>query len=130
MATATGGFEVDDWNEETYQELDGDAKLTRASVTQTFSGDIDGQGHVEWLMCYRKDGTALFVGVQRIEGSVRGRAGTFVLASNGEFDGEKASGSWEVVTGAGTEDLADLAGSGKWGAPLGSKGTYELDITE
>lgn len=70
MSTVTGGFEVGDWNEETYQELDGDAKLTRASVTQTFTCDIDGQGHVEWLVCYRKDGTALFVGVQRIDGSV------------------------------------------------------------
>jgi len=86
MATAKGQFELASWNEDTYQELDGGAKLTRASVTQDFSGDVTGGGTVEWLMCYRPDGTARFVGLQRVEGTVGGMEGSFVAESVGNFE--------------------------------------------
>lgn len=129
MSMANGKFEVGDWNEETYQELDGGAKLTRATVGETFTGDVEGKGTFEWLMAYRKDGTARFVGLLRIEGSVRGRSGSFVIESVGEFDGKEAIGSWDVVTGSGTEELVDLAGTGTFRAPLGPSGTYELDVS-
>ncbi len=41
---ATGTFEVKTWDEKLYDEIDGAAKLTRASVTQSFHGDIEGEG--------------------------------------------------------------------------------------
>ena len=47
MPSATGQFEVTLWQENTYRELEGGGKLTRASVTQTFSGDISGSGDAE-----------------------------------------------------------------------------------
>ena len=83
MSMAAGGFEVTAWNEETYQELADGAKLTRATVSETFTGDIVGEGIFEWLMCYRPDGTAHFVGFLRIAGSLRGRPGSFVIESIG-----------------------------------------------
>jgi len=43
MAQAKGEFNVTDWNEETYAELEA-GKLTRAKVTAEFSGDIVGSG--------------------------------------------------------------------------------------
>jgi len=46
---AQAKFEVQSWDESTYEELDGDAKLTRASVGQGFTGDLEGDGSVEWL---------------------------------------------------------------------------------
>lgn len=128
MSIGRGGFEVTAWNEETYQELEDGAKLTRARVSQTFTGDIDGRGQVEWLMCYGKDGSARFVGLQRIEGSLHGRTGSFVIESIGGFDGDQATGSWDVIAGSGTEALTGLAGKGRFRAPLGPNGTYELDI--
>ena len=68
---ASGAFEVKSWNEETYEEIDGGAKLTRVSVTQSFSGDFVGEGTVEYLMIHRSDGNANFVGLQRLLGRIR-----------------------------------------------------------
>ena len=70
----------------------GGGKLTAPSVTQTFTGDVEGDGAVQWLMSYRKDGTADFVGLQRVRGSIGGRTGTFVMETIGEFDGKVAAG--------------------------------------
>jgi hypothetical protein len=69
-----GEFQVTGWDEKPYLERDG-KRLTRASVTQKFSGAIQGEGSVEWLMCYRPDGTADFVGLQHIDAIVDGRDG-------------------------------------------------------
>ena len=65
-----------------YDERDG-RRLTRASVTQRFEGDITGDGSSEWLMAYQPDGSARFVGLQLVEGEVAGRRGTFVLQNAG-----------------------------------------------
>jgi hypothetical protein len=73
-----------------YEELDGGIKLTHASGNQTFSGDIEADGAVHWLMLYRADKSAHFVGLQRITGSVGGRRGAFVLAAEGDHEVEEA----------------------------------------
>ena len=127
MTTAKGSFEVTSWNEDVYEELDGGCKLTRASVEQSFSGDIDGKGAVQWLMAYRSDGTAHFVGLQRVSASVGERSGSFVLETAGEFDGAVASGTWAVVPGSATAALAGLRGTGKFVAPHGPRASFELD---
>lgn len=49
-AHATGTFEVKTWDEKLFDEFGGGGKLTRASVTKCFHGDIEGEGKVEYLM--------------------------------------------------------------------------------
>ena len=127
MTTANGEFELTGWNEDTYLEPEDGGKLTRASVTQDFRGDIAGTGSVEWLMCYRPDGTAHFVGLQRIEGKLGKGSGSFVVESIGDFDGKTAKGQLAVVPGSGTGDLDGIQGEGSFSAPMGSKATYTLD---
>ena len=127
MPTATGSFEVKHWNEAPYEELDEGAKLTRAEVDQSFTGDVAGDGGVQWLMCYRKDGTAHFVGLQRVAGVIGDRKGSFVLETVGDFDGTEARWTATVIRGSGLGDLADLTGSGSFRAPHGSTAEYELD---
>ena len=128
MTEARGSFDVTAWNEETYEELDGGGKLTRAVVAQTFTGDVVGEGAVQWLMSYRRDGTAHFVGVQRVRGTLGGRSGSFLMETSGDFDGAEASGSWTVIAGSGTGDLEGLRGTGSFRAPHGSHATFELDV--
>jgi hypothetical protein len=94
MSTLNGTFELASWDAQTVQELEGERKVTRALVTQTFTGDLEGAGAVEWLMSYAEDGTARFVGMQRVDGSIEGRSGVVVLETVGDFDGTTASGSW------------------------------------
>ena len=124
---AQAQFKVESWDENTYEELDGDAKLTRASVGQGFTGDLEGDGSVEWLMCYREDKTADFVGLQRFVGRLGGRSGSFVMQTRGSFDGTEAKGSLAVVERSGTEELAGITGTGGFAAPLGSTASVELD---
>jgi hypothetical protein len=120
MATeATGTFKLEGWDEQAYEERDGGRKLTEAHVKQTFSGDIEGEGEVRWLMAYRPDETADYIGLQRITGSLGGREGSFVLQTYGTFDGKVAAGAWEVLDGSGTGELEGLKGSGSFKAPMG-----------
>jgi hypothetical protein len=126
---AQGKFDIASWDEEPYVEIDEARKLTRATVTQRFSGDITGEGSVQWLMFYRTDGTADFVGLQRVVGQLGDREGSFVLHTDGSFDGSTASAEWTVVRGSGTDDLDGLQGTGRMEAPMGSTASYELDYT-
>ena len=41
---------VNEWDEKPYNEIEGEPKLTRASLTQTYQGDIVGEGTVEYLI--------------------------------------------------------------------------------
>lgn len=125
MTEATGEFNLRGWDEQPYEEFP-TGKLTRASVTQDFTGDIDGTGRVEWLMCYRADGTADFVGLQTIEGSIEDRRGAFVLRTVGTFDGRLARGSWTIVSGSGRDGLAGIEGAGEFSATHGPTAEFQI----
>ena len=127
MPTARGEFEIASWNEEPYWESDDGRKLTRARVGQAFTGDVTGHGEIEWLMSYRDDGTARFVGLGRVDGTLAGRDGSFVVESIGDFDGTRAAGTWSVLAGSTAGDLTGLRGDGRFEAPLGSKASVTLD---
>jgi Protein of unknown function (DUF3224) len=124
---ATGTFKIDSWDEQPYVETDEGGKLTRASVKQTFGGEIEGEGAVEWLMCYRPDQTADFVGHQRMVGRIGDRSGTVVLESTGAFDGKEAKGPLTIVRGSGTGELAGIVGQGELSAPMGGEPSVSLD---
>ena len=109
---ATATFEVKTWDEQPYDEMDGGPKLTRARVAKSFQGDIEGESTVEYLMIHREDGSASFVGVERVVGRINGRSGSFVLQHSGVFEGGTAKTTWFVVPGSGTGDLRGLRGEG------------------
>jgi hypothetical protein len=127
MTKAHGSFELASWNEDTYDDIGAGAKLTRASVTQTFKGDVEGDGAVQWLLAYRSDGTANFVGLQRVRGSIGTRRGSFVLETAGEFDGQMATWQGSVVRGTATGELEGLSGKATFGAPHGPTASFELE---
>jgi len=124
--TAKARFAIKSWDEKPYFEASGQPKLTRASVVKSFSGDIEGEGRVEYLMMYRPDGTASFVGHERIDGRIGNRSGSFVLQRIGAFEGGQAKESYSVVTGSGTGDLAGLEGKGTSSVGHGMEHPFEL----
>jgi hypothetical protein len=126
LKKATGSIKLNSWDEETYFESRG-RKMTLATVTQNFSGDITGEGTVRWLMVYRDDGTARFVGMQRVEGTLDGRHGSLVLETSGDFDGQMARWTATVIPGSGADELDGLQGTGTFGAEHGPDATYEID---
>ena len=85
-------FNITGWDEKPYSEGQDLPKLTRAAVTKTFTGDIAGEGHVEYLMMYGADGSATFVGLERIVGHVAGKTGSFVLQRTGSIRERRGEG--------------------------------------
>lgn len=110
--TASSRFTIENWDEKPYSEGEDLPKLTRAAVTKTFTGDIAGEGHVEYLMMYRSADSATFVGLERIVGQVAGKAGSFVLQRTGTFENGVAKESYSVIPGSGTGELSGLRGEG------------------
>ena len=102
---AKDSFEVKTWDENPYDETDGGLKLTRASVTKSFRGGIEGEGTLEYLMVYPGGGYAKFVGLERVVGRLGDRWGSFVLEHSGTFEGGVAEASWSMVPGSGTGEL-------------------------
>ena len=126
VKTASARFSIKSWDEKPYSEGNDLPKMTRASVDKTFTGDIDGEGHVEYVMMYRSDGTAAFVGLERIIGRIAGRSGSFVLQRIGVFEDGQAKESYSVVTGSGTGELRNLRGEGT--SSIGHATDYPFEL--
>ena len=125
--TANARFAIKNWAEKAYSEGQDLPKLTRASVTKTFTGDIEGEGQVEYLMMYRSDGSATFVGLERVIGRIGAKSGTFVLQRTGVFEGGQAKESYSVIPGSATGQLRDLRGEGSSAVGHGTEHPFTLD---
>jgi hypothetical protein len=124
---ATATFEMKSWDEKPYNEIEGLPKFTRASVTKSFKGDVEGEGALEYLMMYRADGSASFVGLERIVGRLGGRSGSFVLQHSGVFEGGVAKAAYFVVPGSGTGELRGLRGKGDFASGHADEYPMTLD---
>jgi hypothetical protein len=125
--SANARFAIQNWDEQPYSEGPDLPRLTRASVTKTFTGDIEGEGQVEYLMMYRSDGSAAFDGLERVIGRIGGRAGTFVLQRTGVFESGQAKESYSVIPGSGTGELSGLLGDGSSAVGHGTEHPFTLD---
>lgn len=110
-----------------YEEPAEGPVLARIHVEESFSGDISGDGIVEFLQAARANGSASFVGIERVTGTVGGRAGTFLLQDAGTVQDNIVSGGWFVIPGSGTGGLAGLRGSGTSVATSTPPGTFTFD---
>jgi hypothetical protein len=115
---AKANFSVKSWDEKTWDgnsasEVAGE-KLTHASVTCTYTGDITGESQLQYLMSYRPDGSGSFVGIERIEGAIGNRSGSFILQHSGTFEGQNVKGAVFIVPGSGEGDLKTIRGGGTY----------------
>ncbi len=123
---ATATFQIKNWEEEPIEQNDVEPKMTRARVSKSFSGDIEGSGTVEYLMVHRDDGSAGFIGYERVAGRLGGRTGTFVLQHSGTYAAGKAVATWTVVPGSATGELSGLRGQGGFGSEHADE--YEMTL--
>jgi uncharacterized protein DUF3224 len=65
---AAGAVTVASWEEDTYEDLAGPEKLTKARMGFRLTGDLAGDLVSDSLMYYREDGTAEYTGLQRSPG--------------------------------------------------------------
>lgn len=132
-AHATGTFNVTSWDEKPWAEVEGAPKLTHASSTSSYHGDIEGEGVAESLMFYSTgrpaDGhaaTASYFGYERILGRLGERTGSFVLKAVGTHEDGVATTNWSVVPGSATGELSGLRGEGGFAASA-MEVSYSLD---
>ena len=124
--SAKARFAIKSWDEKPYSEGQDQPRLTRASVIKTYTGDIEGEAQVEYLMMYRRDGSATFVGLERIVGRIGGKSGSFVLQRTGIFESGQAKESYSVIPGSATGDLQGLRGDGSSAVGHGMEHPFSL----
>ena len=94
-----------------------------------FTGDLEGDGWVEWLMCYAEDSAGPLRGDAADRGGGRRSQGQRGLETTGDFNGSEAVGTWTVLPGSATGELVGITGSGRFEAPHRPTATYVVDIS-
>ena len=123
---ATGRFEVTLVPQQT-EGFDGGGTLGRMTIDKTFTGDIEGTSKGQMLTAMGSvKGSAAYVAVERVTGSVHGKRGTFALYHTGVMNRGAPSLSVVVVPDSGTEELTGMTGSLKIIIEKGVH-SYELD---
>jgi hypothetical protein len=124
---AVSPFNLDSFDGDSISDTDG-VGIGRAQISKTFTGDLVGTGVVEMLttVC-GESGSRAYVAMERIEGTLAGRTGSFVLHHSATATASGQSATWTVVPDSGTGELAGITGTGDIAiAPDGSH-TFTLD---
>jgi hypothetical protein len=109
MAHARGTFEV-----KLTPQADGDAGagLARMTLDKRFHGDLEATSQGQMLSAGTAvQGSAGYVAMERVRGTLRGRSGTFVLQHHGLMDRGTPQLTITVVPDSGTDELTGLAGT-------------------
>jgi len=126
---ATGAFEVTMTPVE-QQAHAGGVTTARLTLRKSFSGDLVASSAGEMLTARTAvPGSAGYVAIERVEGTLHGRAGAFVFQHSGTMS--RAGGeslALSVVPDSGTGDLAGIAGTFAIKIDAG-KHTYVFDYT-
>lgn len=124
---ATSTFEIDSWDEEPYDEREG-TKLARVRVAKTFSGDVEGASTTNLLLAYgAEEGSAAYVGFERVVGSIHGRPGSFVLHHTATSSPDGRSATWSIVPNTGTGGLLGLRGEAEISVGPNGEHSFTLD---
>lgn len=100
---------IENWDEQTIEELPGGGSVKRADVTLGPGPDQVGPGTMHSLLYSAADGTSRYVSLLQVDGTLAGKSGRLVLLGEGGFDGTTASGQSTIVGATG--ELAGLTGS-------------------
>jgi hypothetical protein len=108
---ATGTFDVKVVPQGTGDTADGIA-LGRMSIDKQFHGDLEGISKGEMLASrIEGNGSAAYVAIERVTGTLQGRHGTFALMHQGTMNREGQHLTVTVVPDSGLGDLAGLSGT-------------------
>jgi hypothetical protein len=105
----------------------GEGALARMSIDKQYHGALDGTGKGEMLSAGTSvKGSAAYVAVERVTGSLNGRSGTFVLQHAAVMTRGQPSLRIAVVPDSGTDQLVGISGTMAITITDG-KHFYELD---
>jgi hypothetical protein len=111
MPKAQGTFEVQLERQPPFDAADG-VSLGRTTLRKQFSGDLTGTAQGEMLSAGSEvRGSAGYVAIERVQGTLQGRTGSFVLQHDGSMNRGQAELSVRVVPDTGSGELQGLRGS-------------------
>ena len=127
-AHATGTFDVKLNTLPAYDNTEG-SMLGRMSIDKTFHGDLEGTSMGEMLTAMTAvKGSAGYVAVERVRGTLQGKKGTFEFVHRGIMTNGVPDLSVTVVPDSGTDQLEGIAGSMAIDVTDG-KHSYRFDYT-
>jgi hypothetical protein len=106
------------------------APVGRMTIDKQFHGDLEGTSKGEMLTAMTAvKGSAGYVAIERVTGTLGGRKGTFALQHSGTMTRGTPSLTITVVPDSGTEQLAGLTGKMAIIIAADGKHSYEFDYT-
>ncbi|HEY5373616.1 MAG TPA: DUF3224 domain-containing protein [Polyangiaceae bacterium] len=109
-STAAGTFEVT-MNPEPPYDVNEGASIGRVSLKKQFSGDLEATSSAEMIGARAEvKGSAGYVAIERVVGTLAGRTGTFVLQHSGTMTRGKGELHVSVVPDSGTGELKGISG--------------------
>ena len=121
---ATGTFEV----KLNPQDEGAEAAVGRMTIDKQFQGDLVGTSKGQMLMAGSESekGSAGYVAIEKVTGTLNGRSGTFYLQHNGTMNRGAGELTITVIPDTGTDQLTDLRG--RMNIIIeGGKHSYEFD---
>jgi hypothetical protein len=122
---ATGLFEVVLIPQQPAWDHEG-APIARLSMEKQFEGDLEGTSKGEMLSAGTAKGSAGYVAIEQVSGTLHGRRGTFVLQHSGVMTRGTPGLTVSVVPDSGTGELTGLAGTL---AIIVAEGKHTYDLT-
>ena len=108
---ATGPFEVKVTPQKPDTQIARAANLGRLTIDKRFHGDLEGLSKGEMLAAQTEmKGSAAYVALERVTGTLKGHKGSFVLQHNATMDRGKPASTITVVPDSGTGELRGLSG--------------------
>ena len=127
MTHATGTFDVkltpqtDDKN--------ADTAVSRMTIDKQFHGDLEGTSKGQMLAAGDAKTSAVYVAIEKFNGTLKGRSGTFILHHTGLMTRGVPQLSIEVAPDSGTGQLAGLTGKLMINIAPDGKHSYEFEYT-
>jgi len=107
----TGTFNVILNPIDSYTKGEEGVKLGRMSIEKTWNGELKAKSKGEMLSAMTPiKGSAGYVAIEQVTGSLAGKSGSFVLQHYGVMDKGEDSLVLEVVPDSGTDELKGLTG--------------------
>lgn len=125
---ATGAFDVKVVPQKPDTQVARAASLSRLTIDKRFHGDLEGISKGEMLAIQSEDvkGSAGYVAMERVTGSLKGRSGSFILQHSATMTRGAPATSVTVVPDSGTGELRGL--SGKMSISVAADGAHSYDF--
>jgi hypothetical protein len=110
-STASGAFDVN-LTPQALFDTNADALLSRLAIDKNFRGDLEATSKGEMLSARTAvEGSAGYVAIERVQGTLHGRTGSFVLQHTGVMTRGTPELRVTVVPDSGTDELTGLSGT-------------------